>query len=423
MSDDARIFLRTTNSSATDAPIADRFHACVRNTGNYFFEESLLRQLTGLQVIGCLEDLPSRIEMLVLSMSNFISSTTDLGYIYDALSSRSVNQVVIIGAGAQAYEYGENVSLTKGTRRFLAYVASRSVSIGVRGYYTAEILDRMGIRNVDVIGCPSAFWRDNAPDIPWTELPSNPRLAVHSTPLGHFRDKVSALMAHGIKHDATYVLQSEMWMMPLLGVEGDEILLDGDLLYYAYPETSPVALREWLTRKLVVYFGMEDWLRQIGTYDFVYGSRFHGNMAAIQAGVPALNLPFDSRTRELCEYLNLPNVPLYAFDKAMTPQALRDAADLNLFCRTYPIKQQHYAQFLTRNGLQHCLSKVDGAPRPFNEREAAVLATSVRGLMDDLIAVGGIGAQDLRSMVFRRLLADRDELSRLAVEAGQFSNR
>lgn len=63
----------------------------------------------------------------------------------------------MIGAGAQAYEFGGCIALTEGTRCFLGYVAARSVSIGVRGHYTAEVLARLGIRNVDVIGCPSAF--------------------------------------------------------------------------------------------------------------------------------------------------------------------------------------------------------------------------------------------------------------------------
>lgn len=418
MSINVPVFLRTTAASSCEAPVSERFYACVRNTGNYFYEESLLRQLRNIHVARSLEDLPARVETLVLSMSNFISSTTDLGYLYDELSARSVEQVVMIGAGAQAYEFGDRIALTEGTRRFLGFVAARSVSIGVRGHYTAEVLARLGIRNVDVIGCPSAFWKNGAPAFAWSELPEKPRLAVHSTPLGHFRDKVSALMAHGMRHDADYVLQSETWMMPLLGAGGDEDSLDRGILYYAYPECDPIELRAWLKRKLVVFFDMERWLQQIANYDLVYGSRFHGNMAAIQAGVPALNMPFDTRTRELCEYLNLPTLQLKQFCKDVTPQQLRDLADFDLFCRTYPVKQRAYANFLERNGLIHCLQLGDLVQSRSRDLDAGALAGSIRSVLTDISAVGGVDVARLRAMILERLLEDRDAASRNAAEVG-----
>lgn len=84
------VFLRTTAALSCEAPASERFYACVRNTGNYFYEESLLWHLKDIYVAKSLKDLPARVETLVLSMSNFISSTTDLGYLYDELSARSV---------------------------------------------------------------------------------------------------------------------------------------------------------------------------------------------------------------------------------------------------------------------------------------------------------------------------------------------
>ena len=327
------VFLRTTAPTPADAPVAERFHACVRNTGNYFFEESLLRQLPGIAVYDTIETLPRQIGTLVLSMSNFISPSTDLGYLHDALAARRIDQIVMIGAGAQAYAYGDSVTLTEGTRRFLSYVADRSISIGVRGYYTADVLAELGIRNVEVVGCPSAFWSGHAPSILPACAPDHAgdrrleRLAVHCTPLGHFRDKISALLAHGMRHGADYVMQSESWMMPLLGASDDLAALDEGLLYYGYPCCDPEELRRWLSGHLLVFFGIEDWLRWLSRYDFVYGSRFHGNMAAIHAGVPALNMPFDTRTRELCEYLNLPILPLVEFEADIGLERLREYAD------------------------------------------------------------------------------------------------
>ncbi len=412
------IFLRTTAPSRPEMTTADRFHACVRNTGNYFFEKSLQRQLRGVRVANTLEDLPRHIECLVLSMSNFISPTTDLGYLHEALARHRIDQVVMIGVGAQAYAYGDPIALTDGTIRFLRFVADRSTSIGVRGCYTAEILNELGIRNLEVVGCPSAFWSDTVPAIRPNPLPQRPRVAVHTTPLGHFRDKVSALMAHGMRHGADYVLQSEAWMMPLLGASDDTAALEEGLLYYSYPCCDPAELRRWLTRQLRVFFNLEEWLDRMTQYDFVYGSRFHGNMAAIQAGVPALNMPFDTRTRELCEYLNLPTMPLTEFHDGMDLRHLRDRADFGLFTRTYPAKRLAYADFLRRNGLQHAMHAQEAAAPV--DRATRVRARTLAQLMLDLPDQAACPTPWLTAGLAERLHLERSPAARVAAETGCF---
>ena len=433
MSRGTQVFLRTTGTPPPGASIGQRFEACVRNTGNYFYEESLLRHLPDLQVCGSVDALPRCVGTLVLSMSNFISPVTDLGYLARELERRRVGQVVMIGAGAQAYEYGERIRLTPGTRRFLDFVAGHSRSIGVRGHHTADVLDRMGIRNVEVIGCPSAFWQGRAPRLDGAgSLPPCPRLAVHSTPLGHYRDKVSALMAHGMRHGADYILQSEAWMMPLLTQgdgadagtgDGGPALLHENLLFYAYPECDPARLRTWLERRLLVFFGMAQWLDRIGTYDFVYGSRFHGNMAALQAGVPALNMPFDTRTRELCEYLNLPTLPLEDFNAGVPLGRLRELADFSLYNRTYGDRLVAYKAFLSGNGLAHALDSPAPPPQSPPSPEWQVKLSSLRRLVADLERHGGGCASDgLHAAFAQRLHCDRDARARAAAEEGRLDH-
>src|SRR3546814_20679482 len=59
--------------------------------------------------------------------------------------------IVPIGVGAQAATY-RRIQLPAGTKRFLAAVADRCHSVGVRGHYSAEALHDAGIKNVPVIG-------------------------------------------------------------------------------------------------------------------------------------------------------------------------------------------------------------------------------------------------------------------------------
>lgn len=425
------IFLRSTASSGPDLPIAERFAATVFNTGNLFFEAALLRHLVAPKVVGSLEALPERVDHLVLSMSNFVSEATDLGYIALELERRRVRQIVMVGAGAQAYGYGDKVRLTPGTLRFLHLLADRSVSIGVRGFYTAEVLHGLGVRNVDVIGCPSAFWQGADLVAPSTEALSwQPRLAVHATPLGHFRDKVSALLGHGLRHGADYILQSEMWLTPLLDRELPPGSLDDELSYYANPECAAGPLRTWLAAHLRAFFDIHQWIEAMHEYDFVYGSRFHGNMAAVQAGVPALNLVFDTRTRELCEYLNLPFMPLQEFRGDLHLRALFEQADFGLFRATYPGKLARYAAFLEANGLSHRLPRAavaevaapdgDTGPEQSAPSSVRVRARATVQVLADGLEVGHT-AEDLLGQAARRLRPDRPAAVRDAVERGVFT--
>ncbi len=424
----ARVFLRTTRTTPPSAPARERFAATVFNTGNYFFEQALLRHLRDVQVVDCLEAVPESVDCLVLSMSNFISPAAELGDVAAALEARRIRQIVMVGAGAQAYEYGDDIALTPGTRRFLDLVADRSVAIGVRGHYTAELLHGMGIRNVEVIGCPSAFWHGSA-DFALRKpvLPHAPRLAINATPLGHFRDRVSALLGHGMRHAARYVIQSEQWLMPLLEAAGATTPeVENGLSYYAHPACSPLALRAWLAGHLAIFFDIAEWIEAMRDYDFVYGSRFHGNMAAVQAGVPALNLTFDTRTRELCEYLNLPFMQLQDFSGEMTPAELYERADYSLFNATYAQKLGRYAGFLERNGVAHALPAPAASPgdRPACSGVAQarrVQAAAAAELLDGALAAGFSEDRLLREVQLR-LQPSRDRRTREAVEMGVFES-
>jgi hypothetical protein len=385
-------------------PVQARFDAAVYNTGNYFFEEAVASHLPYLEIHNTLEGLPQRINRLVLSMSNFISPAADLTGWCEALESRKIDQMVMIGAGAQAWRYDEKIELRPETRRFLELLADKSVSIGVRGFYTAEILNDYGIKNVDVIGCPTAFWNDFPNVRPFTKTEADkPRLAMHVTPSGHFRDATAALFKHGLEHNADYVIQSEGWMMPYILPEAAEALREQyntatHSRYYTYDVLPLDQFEAWMKEHARIYFGMTSWIDAMKDYDFVYGARFHGNMAAIMAGTPALNMPFDTRTREMVEFLSLPHIPLETFHAGMPLQELAAHADFSLFHATYPLLRENYISFLARNGLEFGKQPQDQATR--------VKARYVQALRN-LTETIGSKSDNIRTDVFEREIALR----------------
>lgn len=411
-------FLQTVpGSDHSGLSTRERLKISVHNTGNYFFEAAVARQLRDYDSVADLGDLPEDAETLVLSMSNFISPATDLGWLAEAIESTQVKRVVMIGAGAQAPSYSHDVEVTPGTLRFLSLLSDRSESIGVRGYFTAEVLSKLGIKNVEVIGCPSMFYQcDRGFRVQKRPLESrNPRVAIHCTPLGYYRDAISHLLGLGVKNGYDYVAQSEPALL------FDEESLERRRYFFQYfkaPDHAPEEAEAWMQAHVRWFFDLESWFDHMRRMDFVVGSRFHGNMAALQAGVPALNLVSDSRTRELCEFLSLPFEFLKDFDGRSTAQDMYDRTDFSYFNANFARKYDAYRRFLEANGLAHCL---DGSSEDFDDVSGAV---RLAGVVDVLKGVGaGVPMERIVQELIRRIELDRSDWVMKLAEGGKFDVR
>ena len=411
-------FLRTVRAGDAAASHAEQLAAAVHNSGNLFFEGAVSRHLADAVEVGELSEVPEGTSTLVLSMSNFISPATDLGDVADAIEASGIERVVMIGAGAQAESYDRSVEVAPGTRRFLAVLSERSASIGVRGYFTAEVLDAMGIRNVDVIGCPSMFYhcaRDF--QVHTRDLAGrSPRTVSHFTPYGNLRDACAHLLSFAYRECEAFIAQSESFLSFADDTQAD---LDYHLRYFADGDVAHDDMRAWLRGHVRWFFDLERWIAAMGEVDFSVGGRFHGNMAALLAGTPALNLVQDSRTRELCEYLNLPYRFLQDFDGRTTARALYEATDFSVFNATFPAKFDAYRAFLAKNGLRTTL---DGHAITSRSASARVRLASCLELIRSAEQAGFSGPQ-LGDELARRIASDRSWAMMKLAEAGKYDVR
>jgi|GEM_PF-1060634 len=335
---------------AVQRPEAARTSGSLWNTGNYFFLDAVERQLRFDQVVYSAADLPDA-DTLVLSMSNFISPTTDMSAFADAIERKNYEKVVMIGAGAQAERFEDGIRLSPGTLRFLRILSERSHSIGVRGFYTADILSDYGIDNTWVIGCPTLFWQqDPGFRIDKKPLPGpQARFSVNSTPNGKYRDKLAMLYGAALETGARYIGQTENFLSLFDEKAGPSRTFFSH--YYCDGSFEPVQL-EAMAADAIHFTSIPEWIERMRGFDFVVGSRFHGNMAALQAGVPALTLLTDSRTKELCDFLNLPSLAL-AHCTRLDFRELYEQMRFDLFNATFALKYDNYLDFLGHNGLDH----------------------------------------------------------------------
>jgi hypothetical protein len=145
----------------------DHYH----NIGDAFVFDSSLKLLNydKLDVLairnvkpGDVERYNAEYDYVFLRGSNYIHSHMDWENAEQVLPKLKI-PVLAFGVGAQAPKEGK-LQLSDQSKRIWKIIADKSASLGVRGTYTAEVLWDLGIKNVRIVGCPTAF-RNNDPDL------------------------------------------------------------------------------------------------------------------------------------------------------------------------------------------------------------------------------------------------------------------
>ena len=101
-----------------------------------------------------------------------------------------------------------------------------------------------------------------------------------------------------------------------------------------------------------IFFDYDSWshfMRQ-NDFTFAFGTRFHGNMMALNHGISTLYLVHDWRTRELVEYLKLPHLELNGtFQKIKYPEELMEYCDYTEVYKNYGVLYKRYCEFIEKN--------------------------------------------------------------------------
>lgn len=115
------------------------------------FDVADLRNVTE----AAIERYNSDFDYCVLRGSNYINEGMDWENTRFLLERLHL-PVYALGVGAQA-AFARKLHLSEDSVAIWKIISERCGSIGVRGSFTADTLDSLGIKNVDIIGCPSLF--------------------------------------------------------------------------------------------------------------------------------------------------------------------------------------------------------------------------------------------------------------------------
>ncbi len=305
------------------------FDQAGKNTGNQLFRFAIYSHISSpKQIVDFNTDpeyIKNNFDILVIPSANQVNPAWDLGSRAKFIEQCQL-PVLVIGLGAQApqLEFDEKLELQPGTIRYLKVISEYSKRIAVRGKFTVRCLQQYGIENTVVMGCPSIFLspRSNLGQIIEPKYQkqivklsvasgSCPPNKIHQLVERKLIDLVDSYQGH-------YICQAPQDLIALSRSRIEEIQqLDylQKIHSYLMPKVSDSEFVSFARRHFVSFWNVESWLEFLSTCDFSLGKRIHGNIAAIQAETPALVITHDSRTKELCNTMKIPNMAMKEFLK------------------------------------------------------------------------------------------------------------
>lgn len=252
-------------------------------------------------------------------------------YVLDAIKHKPLTPISI---GLQSSNFNPDFKLHAGTVNIFKEMQEKS-TLGVRGNYTADILNKHGIKNIEVIGCPSLYYN------------MDPEFKIHKKDFSAVYNILCNYQT--LTKELTY---RDFQVLKYLNNYCSAFI--EQVVNYMPGEMYKIIPHEvtWLiTKKKQIFFMLESWLNFMKNYDFSIGARFHGNVVALLTGIPCLFLTIDSRTKELTDYFNLPSMNVEEFNTVKPLRYYYEEADYTEFNKNYKNVYKKFIDFSKKNNL------------------------------------------------------------------------
>ncbi len=260
--------------------------------------------------------------------------------------------VMVLGVGAQVpltNDFSRLKPMEDDVKNFMNAVLDRSASVGVRGEVTERYLSSLGYSNVEVIGCPSMFiGRDRLSmreQSNHADLNDNSKLALTFSP---YVRKGEALVDDSYKkfQNLDYFAQDIYTMRTIVSGEP----LDHDGTFPGIPDYSSHPL--FIGRRTKFHVDPISWMNDLKSYEFSFGTRIHGTIAALTSGVPATLIAHDSRTTELADYFDIPYMKSTSLTADTTVKDLHDLWDPAALVAGHAERFSRISNFISLNGFK-----------------------------------------------------------------------
>ena len=254
--------------------------------------------------------------------------------------------LIVVGLGANTlFETPRQLveAMPRHVRWAIDVLCDRAEAIGVRGEYSAEVLQHTGVVKAQVIGCPTFFHHAKAvaaSDFAITRdafayggmyIPQ-----PFDTARDYFvlQDELPAL--HELAPECFSREDAEKWLS-----------VDPGWLTPIMDSLRPVAR----SGRALAFASADAWSRFLAdNVGAVVGGRLHGGVAALSHGIPLLLTNPDLRTREFAEYMKFPYRPNLPTD---TPrERLAELIDMGPFKANYGEAVANFRSFFVNVGVE-----------------------------------------------------------------------
>lgn len=316
----------------------DKFENIALNTGNMVFAEALRKNMH-VDVMPYAEYLSTEWKQNIVDAvltTDLIWITQNANFDYLIKQMETIDKPFIpMSIGVQNRLNDIDYSLNESVLKVLNMMQERAV-LGVRGEITADILNKNGIKNIQVIGCPSMYYWAH-PNFKIEKKEQVPKEVMYNfrTFYGRLSKDEAHFMSYCAGKEYEFVEQNEYDLLPQMCPSQE---------YYDYVSKK-------MEGKIHTFFEINEWKKFAKDFDFSIGSRFHGNVVALWNNVPALFIMIDSRMREMLEYFKLPYIQMKDFDETKGIEFYYDLADYTEFNKKYEANYNNYLDFLKKNHM------------------------------------------------------------------------
>ncbi|SEO29414.1 Polysaccharide pyruvyl transferase [Paracoccus alcaliphilus] len=301
-------------------------------------------------------------DVVVVSLANFIRPNHDISALGRALMALDGRvPFIVLGAGVQGRNSISKIS--PGTVSTIGIINERAAVFGVRGRETRDWLHKNGFTRAEVLGCPSLYvYPQSIMGLDTTNARRKGNAASVLT-AGHLSIREDAMVKRGLTLaqaftgiDASYAMQDEF-------LHYSDLKKVANLYNDGNSEIDPKVMSEWLSGKagLPINFRRYYYFNESGSWrhgalrhDVFIGDRFHGGIAALQAGLPAIFLKEDNRVGELTGLFDLPALSIREFRKlglAGTLDEMLHEQKLAQMKATYRQRFRHFRKTMADQGL------------------------------------------------------------------------
>ncbi|MEM9631780.1 MAG: polysaccharide pyruvyl transferase family protein [Pseudomonadota bacterium] len=348
------------------------------NTGDVLVYDAMLKalaydQITNVQFAHAEDEKlwpKQEYDATVIRGSNYLTETVDIGNVIPLLKKLK-GPIVPVGVGAQAAKY-KKLELPKGSVEAWKIIADKCETIGVRGVYSAEVFNDLGIKNIRIIGCPS-FYRGLRPSIQIKPMdPANARVGLTlnrylsadyaSNATKTNRMQRALIQAVARRDQNRLYSQGEREETLAIFDKGEAKQKHIQSILGKYGLSGDKDVEALMSERMQAFFDVDEWAADAKeNVDVLVGFRLHGNVIGLHQGIPAVFFTYDSRIRELSTLFAIPSVEVEEY-MPINLERVFEAADFSKVQHVYRLNYAEYHRFLTENGLNHVLPKPVASP-------------------------------------------------------------